>query len=169
MYTPASEKSRNELKGKLKELFENFSTEEGRYICTNFSISLDKGLECEPSGGNGYSHRFEIKAKLSGDVETVCKFYLGSYPNNCGALILSNLIVYGTRKCGIGTKALQAAELIAEYCGYSHLQATTNDDEGNQVFKNMALKNGWKEIDTFINKRSTNEINVLCKHFYREE
>lgn len=169
MYSPLTDGTMRKLKRELAKLFLGFSFSSHGNNYENFHVELEQGLTSAPEQATCYTHRFNIKAQTTYGYETQCTFYLGSYPYNCGALILSNMYVYGVRKAGIGKRALRAAELIAEYCGYSHLQATTNSGAENQVFKTMALKNGWKEIDTFTNNRSENEINVLCKHFNQKE
>lgn len=90
-------------------------------------------------------------------------FTLNPYPANCGAVILSEMGISDRfRSKGIGKLLLACVDAVVDEMGYTHLSCTAQTEYQSR-FISLALKNGFKEIDSFFNKRSDNDITILSK------
>jgi hypothetical protein len=129
---------------------------------SNVSIDLSKCLY-NPLPDHTY------KITLTGDCDgekniTLGFFRLSGFPYNCGCVILFDLVTCWMAQQGIGTLLLECAEIIALDCSnYSYMMATTNSENMNCVFYDMAIKRGWYETDSFFNLRSENTCKVIVK------
>lgn len=99
----------------------------------------------------------------SGEKITLGYFYLNQFPFNCGCVMLFSLSSVYQHKKGVGKLLLECAKTIAKACGYSMMIATTNNRYGNKIFYDMAIKDKWKPVDEFLNKRSGNTCNIITK------
>jgi hypothetical protein len=107
-----------------------------------------------------FSEKFEAgEYRLILNNQLVSTFELIPMINCCGILVSTRSIVYDKFKNkGIGTILNSFRIDIARAMGYSLLLCT--DVDNNDYQQKILLRNGWKNIFSFINQRTSNKVNI---------
>lgn len=96
------------------------------------------------------------------DNMPISSFCLMQMPGCCGICISYNSLIFPKYQGkGIGTLLNQFRIDIADYLGYTTLLCT--DREENIPQKKILAKNGWKDVHSFVNKRTNNLVNITIK------
>lgn len=92
----------------------------------------------------------------------ISKFSLQQLPGCCGILLSTHSNVETAyRGKGVATRLNAFRKAIAHHQGYATLLCT--DVASNVAQKKVLEKNGWREIHSFINPRTNNEVNIsIC-------
>ncbi len=79
--------------------------------------------------------------------------------SQCGAIFFDDIHVYADQP-DVVLKHFKVCEAIASFLGYSRALITHNH---KWSWKDLLLENGWKELDSFKNRRSGNTVIFLGK------
>jgi hypothetical protein len=133
-----------ELQNKIKEQLELIL--EGEFDLVN------KTYNCS------YSDKLEIgKYELVVKEETIASFELHPMINCCGICVSTKSnISEKYRNKGLGTILNSIRIDIARYNNYSLLLCT--DIESNIPQRKILKANGWKDVHSFVNKRTINRV-----------
>lgn len=99
---------------------------------------------------------------LYGDGKFLIGAEIAGYPANCGTVLLSNVRCFYSRQ-GVGKLFL--AGLIKflqdeDECGYTNIQMVIPDNGEYLSMMHLAEFFKFKIIDSFVNRRSGNKLNV---------
>jgi GNAT superfamily N-acetyltransferase len=112
----------------------------------------------DASGDKGPCHTFNVLGSgKPGDVPSISSFKLKMLPGCCGVCISTGSYVYPNfRGKGIGTLLNSFRIDVARCMRYGLLMCT--DVVDNIPQRKLLNKNGWKEIVTFNNPQTKNNI-----------
>jgi GNAT superfamily N-acetyltransferase len=83
------------------------------------------------------------------------KFCLEGFPHNCGIVISGDAWVHPImRNRGLGTYLRSIKDEICRRSGFTTVRCTTVQYNEAQV--HILEKDGWRQIHTFVNKRTDN-------------
>ena len=101
--------------------------------------------------------------RLTCPEEFVAHFRLSEMPGCCGMLISYNSYVYRDyRRNGLGALLNRYRIQLALRLGYTSIIST--DVKNNPAQSKILKRHGWKEVWSFNNIRTNNEILVHCKN-----
>ena len=133
-----------ELQNKIKEQLDLILGEEFDLVNKTYDCSYSDKLEIG---------KYELKIK----DEIIASFELHPMINCCGICVSTKSNVSQKyRKKGLGTLLNSIRIDIARYNDYSLLLCT--DIEINIPQRKILKANGWKDIYSFINKRTNNKV-----------
>lgn len=131
-------------------------------------LLLNKVLGCEEWRLTNTTHKVEYNEKLTmgeyllrldKDKGVIASFKLYPMINCCGIAVSTQAhVVEFWRNKGLGTVLNQVRQDIARADGYSLLLCT---DVGSNTYQRKILAhNGWRDLTSFINRRTKNEVFV---------
>lgn len=107
--------------------------------------------------------RLSIGPRLT---DFVAGWSLTDFSGCCGLLIsTAATTAYGYSSKGLGTILNQMRLSIAKYWGYTTLIAT--DVGGNKPQRKILAKNNWKDVHSFVNRRTGNNV-IVSVHDLRD-
>jgi hypothetical protein len=125
------------------------------------SISRDLYLEDYDDGSGNTDFRVTFRG------DSLSSFTLGELPNCCGVTVLQSFLTTLPLKKGFGSLINKIAIAKAKEQGYTLVMGT--DLASNRSHKAMLLKNGWSLVDTFVNNRTKNKLNVYTYKINRSK
>lgn len=96
--------------------------------------------------------------------QTIGHCFLKPFPACCGMVILTEVCInYTKQSSGYGTALVKKAIEHAILEGYTVMAMTVNNQDPSGRMHKIALKLGFVEVDSFINRRTTNLVTVYHK------
>lgn len=132
------------------------------WLLGNYRVILSPELEPAPSklswsDPKRLTEEANRKAWLKNHVISTFKLY--QMPHCCGIMVSCNAFVGEPfRKKGIGTLLNSLRQDIGRQLGYSLILCT--DIEKNEPQRKLLKTNGWKEVYSFLNKRTNNKVYI---------
>lgn len=94
--------------------------------------------------------------------QALSSFCLQQLPGCCGiCLSFNSFVIKAVRGKGVATRLNQLRYDFAKHLGYGSLMCT--DVETNLPQKKLLKKNGWKDVHTFDNPRTGNQVAISVK------
>lgn len=119
------------------------------------SIDITNSLEAK---GSNYIGELNCIICIS-KYKQISFFRLIDMPGCCGIIIsTSSFIHLEYRNKGLGLLLNQMRIELSQYLGYGLLICT--DIEDNKHQQKILTKNKWSKIDSFINPRTKNKVNI---------
>lgn len=159
MINPLSEKYRNLIRGLLGT--ENFDLYKVSGT-TRTSYTFVEAYQKEPGEPKEYipfKYSYGIYELCAGDGTKIASWELVPMVNCCGIIVSTRAqVLPAYQKRGLGTLLNNMRMDIARELGYSVLLCT--DVEGNTPQRKILRVNGWKDVFSFVNRRTRNTVHI---------
>lgn len=118
---------------------------------------------CKDIENNGDYSRLCFAVELADHSELILQFSLSELPGCCGVVVSHGTWIKPEyRAMGIGKELSKIKMDIARYWGYTLMICTDRNDNTPQ--RRILKNNGWETVDSFVNLRTGNLINIDIKY-----
>ena len=109
--------------------------------------------------------RYNVLGKNPDKNGITASFSLAQLPGCCGVCVSYHAsVAINIRRKGLGTLLCSIRKDIARALGYGCMLCT--DVVKNEPQQRILVKNGWKEVHTFRNPRTWNDVNIHVVNLY---
>lgn len=117
-------------------------------------VGQECDLSCEEDGEDG-----DVWFRIHTKRDDITYFTMLQLPGCCGVAISTGAFVaVSYRARGLGTLLNELRKDIAREAGYTVLMCT--DVTYNTPQRKILEKNGWKDVFSFVNRRTGNEVAI---------
>ena len=144
-----------------QRLFDKYKPELER-LC-GAPITIDKNHIATIGKFGAWEYMVRCPDPIKRWANLVSCWIMTELPGCCGACVSLNAIVYTSYEGkGIGTILNKLRIDMAREDGYGLLICT--DEKNNEHQRRILAKNGWKDVDEWVNPRTTHTVKLSAIH-----